>query len=98
MVIFYKTLTNYKFNVDHSNPQDPKVIYEFGKKTKFNIKQKGRISLRDESLIRLFKSTATMASGISTVFLPRNPNELCDRFNLLLQKNKLEIILMKLLL
>ena len=25
-----KRLTNYNFNVDHSNPQDQKIVYEFG--------------------------------------------------------------------
>ena len=29
-----------------------------------------------------------MASGISTIFLPENPNELCDRLKLLLQQKK----------
>ena len=27
-----ETLTNYDFNVSKSNPQDQKLIYEFGKK------------------------------------------------------------------
>ena len=29
-----------------------------------------------------------MASGISTMFLPENPNELCDRFKILLQEKQ----------
>ena len=29
-----------------------------------------------------------MASGISTKFLPENPNELCDRLKLLLQEKQ----------
>ena len=37
-----KTMTNYKFNVDHSNPQDRKKIYEFVKEMMFDIKRKGR--------------------------------------------------------
>ena len=42
---------------------------------------------RDESLIRLLKSPAIMASGISkTIFLSSDPNELCDRIKLLLQE------------
>ena len=41
-----KTMTKYKFNFDHSNPQDPKLIYEFGKEMKFNVKQVGRKILR----------------------------------------------------
>ena len=30
-------MTNHNFNVDHSNPQDRKLLYEFGKETKFDI-------------------------------------------------------------
>ena len=29
--VLLKTMTNFNFNVDHSNPQDRKLIYEFGK-------------------------------------------------------------------
>ena len=37
-----ETITNYDFNVDHSNQQDRKLIYEFAKEMNFNIKQKGK--------------------------------------------------------
>ena len=60
-----KTITNYKFNVDHSNLQDRKLIYEFGKEMEFENKPKGRPSNRDKSMIILLNSPATMASGIS---------------------------------
>ena len=46
-----ETMTNYDLNVNHANPQDQKLIYEFGKEMKFDIKQKGRKSNRDESMI-----------------------------------------------
>ena len=89
-----KTMTNYKFNVDQSNPQDRKIIYELGKEWKFDIKQIGRPSNRDKSMIKLNNSPAIMASGISnTKFLPSDPNELCDRLKLLLKKKKPVIIL-----
>ena len=53
----------------------------------FNIKQKGNESNRDESIIRLLKSPAIMASGISkTIFLSSDPDEFCNRLKLLLQK------------
>ena len=39
---------------------------------------------RDISLATLLKSAAIMASGIAKEFLPENPDELCDRFELLL--------------
>ena len=35
-----ETITNYVFNVDHSQQQDRKLIYESGKEIKFDIKQK----------------------------------------------------------
>ena len=63
-----ETVTNYVFNVDHSIPQDQKLIFEFGKETNFFNKQKGRNSPRDQSTIRLLKSPSIMASGISTFF------------------------------
>ena len=38
-------------------------------------------------MIKLLKSPAIMASGISkTIFLPSDPDELCDRLKLLLQE------------
>ena len=82
-----ETVTNYDFNIDHSNQQDRKLIYQFGKEMKFDIKQKGRKSDRDKSLIRLLKSPAIMASGISkTIFLSSNPNEFGDRLKIFLQE------------
>ena len=36
-----ETITNYDFNVNHAKPQNQKLIYEFGKEMKFDIKQKG---------------------------------------------------------
>ena len=82
-----ESITNYDFNVDHSNQQDRKMIYEFAKEMNFNIKQKGNKSNRDKSIIRLLKSPAIMASGISkTIFLSSDPDELCNRLKFLLQE------------
>ena len=39
-------------------------------------------------MIKLFISPAVMAPGISTIFLPSDPNELCFRLKLLLQKKQ----------
>ena len=47
----------------------------------FNIKQAGP---RDSSLIKLPKSPAIMASGISTKLLSESSNKLCDRLKLIL--------------
>ena len=82
-----KVITNYKFNVDHSNQQDRKIIYEFAKEMNYDTKSIGRPSVRHNSMIRLLDQPAIMASGVSkTIFLPSNPNELCERLKLLLQE------------
>ena len=82
-----ESMTSYNFNVDHSNQQDRKLIYEFAKEMNFNIKQKGDKSDRDKSIIRLLKSAAVMASGISrTIILYSDPSEHCDSLRLLIQK------------
>ena len=83
-----ETRTNFDFNVSHLNPQDQKLIYEFGKEMNFNIKQKGRKSNRDKSVIKLLKTPAIMASGISTIFLSSDPDELCDKSKVLLQEKQ----------
>ena len=84
-----KRMKIHKVNVDHSNPQDRKITYEFGKEMKFVIKQKGRPSNRDKSEIKLLNSLTIMASSISnTIFLPPNPLELCDRIKFLLQEKE----------
>ena len=82
-----KVITKYKFNVDHSNQQDRKKIYEFAKEMKYGTKSTGRPSVRHNSMIRLLDQPAIMASGISkTIILSSDPNELCDRLKLLLQE------------
>ena len=83
----YKVITDYKFNVDYSNQQNRKIIYEFGKEMKYKLKNKGRPSIRHNSMIRLLNQPPIMASGFSkTIFLSSDPNELCDRLKLLLQE------------
>ena len=79
-------LTNCHFKVSHSNPKDQKLIYEFGKEMYFNIRLKGRKSDRNRSLTKLLKSPAIVASGILTIILISDPDELCDRLELLLQE------------
>ena len=82
-----KVITNYKFNADHSSPQDKKLIYEFAKEMNYDTKSAGRPSTRHESMVRLLNQPAIMASGFSkTIILSSDPNELCDRLKLLLQE------------
>ena len=82
-----KVITNYKFNVDHSNPQDKKLIDQFAREMNYDVKSTGRPSTRHNSMVRLLDQPAIMASGFSkTIILPSDPNELCDRLKLLLQE------------
>ena len=71
---------------------------------KFNIKQVGPKSPRDESLKKLLNSPAIMAGSLlntsgskprtqnmkesKTIFLPSDPNELCDILKLVQQKKQ----------
>ena len=92
-----KVITNYKFNADHSSPQDKKLIYEFAKEMKYDTKSTGRPSTRHTCIIKILESPAIMASGNSkTIFLSSDPDELCERLKLLLQEknagNNSEII------
>ena len=82
-----KVIPKYKFNVDHSNPQDKKLIYQFAKEMRYDVKSTGRSSTRHNSMVRLLDQPAIMASGFSkTIILSSDPNELCDRLKLLLQE------------
>ena len=71
-----ETMTNYDINVSFSNPQDRKLIYEFGKEKNFIIRKQGRKSDRDKSMLKLLKSPANMASGVTTIVLPESLDEL----------------------
>ena len=82
-----KLISNYKFNADHSSPQDKKLIYEFAKEMDYDTKSTGRLSIRHSSIIKILESPRIVASGISkTIILSCDPNELCDRLRLLLQE------------
>ena len=54
---------------------------------KYKLKNKGRPSIRHNSMIRLLNQTPITASGFTkTKILSSDPNELCDRLKLLLQE------------
>ena len=74
-------ITNNNNNVDLASLQDKKTMYDFAKEMHFDERGQGsRKSIRDRTLIKLPKSPAIMASGVSkAIFLSANPNELCDR-------------------
>ena len=84
-----KKITNKNYNVDHASLLDKKLMYDFAKEMNFDQKAVGNKSTRHRTLIKLLKSPGLMvsASGVSkTMFLSSDPNELCDRINLLLQE------------
>ena len=83
-----KRMTNYNFNVGNSIPKDNKLINEFAKELKTDIKQKRRPINRDKFLTKLTKSPAVTPYGISTIFSTSDSNELCDKLKLLLQKKQ----------
>ena len=81
-------ITSTKFNVDLASLSDKKLMYDFAKEMHFDVKAQGNKSTRDRKLIKLLESPPIMASGITTIFLSENPNELCDRLKLLLQEKQ----------
>ena len=82
-----KMITNKNFNVDLASLADKKLMYDFAKEMNFDTKAQGNKSTRDRTLIKLLKSPAIMASGVSkTIFLSADPDELCNRIKLLLQE------------
>ena len=54
----------------------------------FNISQKGRKNLRNQSPIKLLESPAIKPSGLSTIFLSSDIDELCVRSKFLLQEEQ----------
>ena len=63
-------------------------MIDFAKEMYSVEKPLGNKSTTDKSLLRLLKSPAIMAFGISTTFPPQHSNDLCHRITLLLQEKK----------
>ena len=79
-------ITNSKYNINHASLAGKKLMFDFAKEMHFDMKAAGNKSIRDRTLINLLKSPAIMASGVTTIFLSENADELCDRLKLLLQE------------
>ena len=45
-----EAITKYEFNIDHSNQQDRKLMYEFAKEMNFNIKEKDKKAIATKAL------------------------------------------------
>ena len=61
-------------------------MYDFAKEMHFDLKKIGNKSTRDRTLLTLLNSPRIMASGVTTMFLSENADELCNRLKLLLQE------------
>ena len=81
-----KMITNKNYNVNHASLSDKKLMYNFAKEMHFDKSRVGNKSTRDRTLISLLNSPRIMASGVTTIFLSENADELCDRLKLLLQE------------
>ena len=82
-----KMIFNRNYNVDLANLSDKKLMYDFAKEMNFDTKAQGNKSTRDRTLIKLLKSLAIVASGISkTIFLSFEADEFCNRRKLILQE------------
>ena len=80
-----KMITNKNYNVDLASSADEKLMYDFAKEMHIDIKAMGNKSTRDKTLIKLLKLPTIIASGISTICLHSDPDELCNRLKFLLQ-------------
>ena len=89
-------ITNKNYNVDFASLADKKLMYDFAKEMYFDVKAPSNKSIRDRTLIKFFESPGLMVfdSSVSKksvskiIFLSENPNELCDRWKLLLQEKQ----------
>ena len=84
-------ITNKNYHVDFATLADKKLMYDFANERNFDVKAMGNISTRNRTLMKLLKSSGLRisASGVSkTIFLPSNPDELCERWKFLLQEKK----------
>ena len=86
-----KMITNKNYNVDLASLTDKKIMYDFAKEMKFDLKSIGKKSTRDRTLVKVLKSPGLLvsASGISNIIvLSSNPKDLCKRIKLLVQQKQ----------
>ena len=86
-------ISNKNYNVDLASLADRKIMYDFAKEMNFDLTAQSNKSTRDRTLIKLLKTPAIMALGVSkTIFLSFDLDELCNRIKLLLQQKHAGII------
>ena len=82
-----KTINTKNYNVNLAKLSDKNLMFDFAKEMYFDERFQGEKSASVKSLLRLLKSTAIMEGSLkasNTRWLSSDPNELCDRFNLIL--------------
>ena len=79
-------ITNKNYKVDHASLADKRLMYDFAKEMHFDERRVGNKPTRDITFIKLLKSPPIMALGLTTICFSENPDELCNRINLLLQE------------
>ena len=72
-----KMITHNNYNVNLASLSDKKSLYEFAKEMNFDVRGQDRKLTRGRTLRNLLKQPAIMASGISTIILSSDPDELC---------------------
>ena len=77
-----KKIPNENYNVDLASLADKKLLYDFAEEMHFDVKSPGNKSTWNRTLIKLLKSPALMASGISTKLLSSDPKEVCDELKI----------------
>ena len=90
-----KLITSKKYNVDFASLSDRNYLRDFAKEMHFDVKAPGNKNNRDGAPIKFFISQGLMnsASVISkTIFLPSDPDVLCNRLKPLLQEKQNGII------
>ena len=83
-----KMIINKNHNVNLASLQDKKILYYSAREVNFDRKAQGDKSTRDRTLIKLLKSPAIMAFGVSTIFLSSDADELCNRLKIILQEKQ----------
>ena len=79
-------ITNKNYNVGLASLSDKKLMCDFAKEMNSDSKAQSNKTTRYRTLIKLPKLSAIMASGVTEEFLSENPDELCNRINLLSQE------------
>ena len=80
-----KIIIEQKFNKTHS--PEAKLIVDIMDEMQFDIHSRGKKLIDGNLMKNYFSKRAILASGLKTIFLSKNPNELYDKLKILLEEN-----------